>query len=89
MHSIIKSKLIKRLRRIEGQVRGLQGMVQGDQYCIDIITQASAVKKALSSFEDEMLKNHLSTHVVHQIESGHSAKAVLEVLKVYKLSKKD
>ncbi len=89
MKITVKIGLIRRLRRIEGQVRGLQGMVEAGKYCVDIITQASAVKKALSSFEDEMLKNHLSTHVVEQIKSGQHSQAVSEVLKVYKLSKKD
>jgi DNA-binding FrmR family transcriptional regulator len=89
MKSKLKQQLTRRLKIIEGQVRGLQGMVNEDTYCIDIITQASAVKKALSSFEDAMLKNHLSTHVIEQIKSGRHSQAVLEVLKVYKLSKKD
>lgn len=87
MKNTLKNQLIKRLRRIEGQVRGLQGMLEKEQYCVDIITQADAVKKALSSFEDAMLENHLSTHVVEQIKSGQLSKAVTEVLKVYKLSK--
>ena len=89
MKIVLKNKLIQRLKIIEGQVRGLQGMVDKEQYCVEIITQASAVKKALSSFEDAMLKNHLSTHVIEQIKSGRHSQAVLEVLKVYKLSKKD
>lgn len=89
MKQELKNKLTRRLKIIEGQVRGLERMVEKDEYCVDIITQASAVKKALSSFEDEMLKNHLSTHVVEQIKSGRHSKAVTEVLKVYQLSKKD
>ena len=89
MKPILKTKLLKRLKIIEGQIRGLQGMVEGDKYCVDIITQASAVKKAVSSFEDAMLENHLGTHVVEQIKSGQHAKAVTEVMKVYKLSQKD
>jgi len=89
MKSLLKTKLLKRLKIIEGQIRGLQGMVEGDKYCVDIITQASAVKKAVSSFEDAMLENHLGTHVVEQIKSGQHAKAVSEVMKVYKLSQKN
>ena len=86
---MLKNKLLKRLKIIEGQIRGLQGMLHDDKYCVDIITQASAVKKAVSSFEDAVLENHLATHVVEQIKSGQHAKAVTEVMKVYKLSKKD
>ena len=50
----VQKKLLKRLKIIEGQVRGLQNMVEKGEYCVDIITQASAVKKAVSSFEDAM-----------------------------------
>lgn len=89
MKIAFKNQLIRRLKIIEGQIRGLQGMVEKEKYCIEIITQASAAKKALSSFEDIMLKNHLSTHVIEQVKSGRHSKAVLEILKVYKLSKKD
>lgn len=89
MNPVLKNKLIKRLKIIEGQVRGLQKMVCEEKYCVEIITQASAIKKALSSFEDAMLKNHLSTHVIEQIKSGRHSQAMLEILKVYKLSKKN
>lgn len=89
MKSILKNKLLKRLKIIEGQIRGLQAMLEDDTYCVDIITQASAVKKAVSSFEDALLEAHLSTCVVNQIKSGQHKKAVGEVMKVFKLSKKD
>ena len=64
MKPMLKNKLLKRLKIIEGQIRGLQNMLHENKYCVDIITQASAVKKALSSFEDAILENHLATHVV-------------------------
>jgi len=89
MRADIKKKVQDRLKRIEGQVRGLQRMVERDTYCIDVITQTSAVRKALSSVEDAMLENHLSTHVVHQMKSGDTKKATKEILSVYKLSKKN
>lgn len=89
MKPVLKNKLLKRLKIIEGQIRGLQNMVHEGTYCVDIITQASAVKKAIGSFEDAMLQNHLETHVVEQMKSGKHAKAVTEVMKVYKLSQKD
>lgn len=88
MKSEIKKLVQNRLKRIEGQVRGLQKMVDGDTYCIDIITQASAVRHALSSLENAILENHLSTHVIEQIKEGKTKKAVDEILSVYKLSKK-
>jgi DNA-binding FrmR family transcriptional regulator len=83
-----KEKVIKQLKRIEGQVRGLQKMVDTDTYCIDIITQTSAVKQSLSSVEDLLMENHLGHCVHHQMSSGQVDKAKEEVLKVYKLKRK-
>lgn len=83
-----KEKIIKQLKRIEGQVRGLQKLILGDTYCIDIITQTSAVKQSLSSVEDVLLENHLGHCVSHQMSHGQVEKAKEEVLKVYKLKRK-
>ncbi|MFN4181113.1 MAG: metal-sensitive transcriptional regulator, partial [Candidatus Paceibacteria bacterium] len=83
-----KLKIIKHLKRIEGQMRGLQKMVENDTYCIDIITQTSAVKQSLSSVEDLLMENHLGHCVHHQMSSGQTEKAKQEVLKVYKLKRK-
>lgn len=77
-----------RLRRIEGQVRGLQKMVDDEQYCVEIITQSSAVRSALSAVEDLMLENHLSEHVIHQIKQGQEKKAVGEIISIFKKAKK-
>lgn len=88
MEKEVKQKVNKRLKIIEGQVRGLQKMVDEEQYCIDVITQTQAIKEALSSFEDVMLENHLSTHVVDQMRNGEHSKAVEEILSIYKVSKK-
>lgn len=81
-------KLTRRLKIIEGQVRGLSNMIEKDKYCIDIIAQTSAVKQALSTVEDILLENHLNSCVHKQMTSGQTAKAVGEVLKVYKLKRK-
>jgi len=88
MKKTIKKQVQNRLSRIEGQIRGLQKMVDDEKYCIDIITQTSAVRKALSSVEDIILENHLSTHVIEQIRSGEDKKAIKEIMDVYKVSKK-
>jgi len=88
MRKGIKTRAIRRLKIIEGQVRGLQSMVNKEEYCVDIITQSSAVKEAISSVEDLILENHLSTHVIEQIKSGEGKKAVDEILKVYKLAQR-
>ena len=83
-----KQKAGRRLKIIAGQIKGLEKMVDEDKYCVDIINQSLAVKQALSSFEDFILKNHLSTHVVAQMKSGSSNKAIEEILSIYRLSKK-
>lgn len=83
-----KQKLIRRLKIIEGQVRGLQEMLLNKAYCIDVITQTSAVKQGLSNVEDLLLENHLGSCILRQVESGQTAKAKAEILKVYKLKRK-
>ena len=65
-----KDAHLKRLRRIEGQVRGLQRMVEEDQYCIDVLTQVSAATKALQSFSLELLDEHISHCVVEAAQRG-------------------
>ncbi len=88
MKKEVKNKVSRRLKIIEGQIRGLQKMIEQNNYCVDIITQTSAVRQALSSIEDVMLKNHLSTHVVEQIKNGKHKRAIDEILSIYILSKK-
>jgi len=65
-----KSSTLKRLGRIEGQVRGLARMVEGDRYCIDLVTQISAVRAALRRVEEEVLSDHIAHCVDHAIRSG-------------------
>ncbi len=65
-----KEAHLKRLRRIEGQVRGLQRMLDEDKYCIDILTQVSAATRALQSFSLELLDEHLGHCVLHAAEHG-------------------
>lgn len=83
-----KSRILRRLSIIEGQVRGLQEMIEKDIYCINVITQTSAVKNALSSIEDALMENHLSSCVIPQIEKGKGTKATKEILEVYRLKRK-
>lgn len=88
MQHVDNKGLLRRLKIIEGQVRGLYEMVDTGAYCIDVITQTSAVKQALSNVEDILLEGHLSTCALKQIKQGNEAKAVGEMLKVYKLKRK-
>lgn len=63
-------KLINRLNRIEGQIRGIKGMVEKNAYCIDILVQVSAINAALNAFNRELLANHIRTCVTEDIRAG-------------------
>ena len=73
MQAQVKASTLKRLQRIEGQVRGLARMVEDDRYCIDIVTQISAVRAALRRAEEEILRDHVAHCVEHAINSGNKA----------------
>ncbi len=88
MRKDIKSKTLRRLKLVEGQIRGIQKMVEDEKYCVDIITQSSAVKEALAGVEQLILENHLSTHVLDHIKHGKERVAIEEILKVYRLAQK-
>ena len=88
MKANLREKALRRLSLIRGQIVGLIKMVEDERYCVDIITQSSAIKEALSGVEDLVLENHLTTHVIHQMKSGKSKKATAEMLKVYKLAQR-
>ncbi len=70
MRADAKTAVMKRLKRIEGQVRGLTRMVEDDRYCIDIVTQLSAARAALRRAEEEILADHVAHCVEHAIASG-------------------
>jgi CsoR family transcriptional regulator, copper-sensing transcriptional repressor len=70
MRNEVKAACLKRLSRIEGQVRGLARMVEDDRYCIDIVTQISAVRAALRRAEEEILEDHVANCVERAIASG-------------------
>jgi CsoR family transcriptional regulator, copper-sensing transcriptional repressor len=85
MKKDIKSKALRRLKIIRGQIGGLEKMVEEEKYCIDIIVQTEAVREALSAVRNLILENHLSTHLAHQMKHGEESTAVAEMMKVYKL----
>lgn len=90
MHGIHKDnkKIVSRLKRVMGQLSGVEKMILEDRYCIDIITQTSAIKSAISSLEDEMLESHLA-HCLHQESNKNRLKEMQdEIIKVYKLKRK-
>ncbi|MEZ5855155.1 MAG: metal-sensitive transcriptional regulator [Hyphomicrobiaceae bacterium] len=84
-----KSSHLKRLSRIEGQVRGLSRMVEEDRYCIEVVTQISAVRAALRRVEEEILRDHVAHCVEHAIASGDTdeqRKKIAELMEVLRRS---
>ncbi len=88
MKQDIKRNAERRLNIINGQVKGIQKMVEKEKYCVDIITQIEAVREALSGVKNVILMNHLGTHVLEQMKNGEEKKAMAEILKIYKLAQK-
>lgn len=89
MQAETKSQCLKRLSRIEGQVRGLARMLEEDRYCIDVITQIAAVRAALRRVEEQVLEDHVGHCVEHAIRSGDAEeqrKKVAELLEVLRRS---
>jgi DNA-binding FrmR family transcriptional regulator len=85
MDAKAKPARLRRLSRIEGQVRGLARMVEEDRYCIDIVTQIAAVRAALARVEEDILEDHIGHCVEHAISSGNAAeqrKKVAELMEV-------
>ena len=80
-------RLINRLSRIEGQIRGIKGMVEKDAYCPDILIQVSAVNSALNSFNKELLASHIKTCVANDIRNGKDETIDELVLTLHKLMK--
>jgi DNA-binding FrmR family transcriptional regulator len=85
MQHATKNACLKRLNRIEGQIRGLAGMVESDRYCIDVVTQIAAARAALKRVEQMVLKDHVGHCVEHAIASGdqkEQRKKVAELMEV-------
>jgi DNA-binding FrmR family transcriptional regulator len=90
MNEQSKTSILKRLNRVEGQVRGLATMVAEDRYCIDIVTQISAVQAALQRAEEEILREHVGHCVEGAIKSGNKAdqrKKIVELMQVFARSR--
>ena len=78
-----KDKLINRLKRIEGQVRGIQNMIETDRYCVDILTQVSAINAALKKVSLQLLENHTNHCVSNAIQNGEGEAAIQELMDVF------
>lgn len=89
MRADIKKRASHRSKIIEGQIKGLQKMIDNETYCMDILTQSLAVQKSLSSLNKLVLENHLTTHITDMITSGDASehdKALEELLRLYELN---
>ena len=86
----IKKRALHRSRILEGQMRGLEKMIESEDYCMDIITQSLAIQKSLRSLNKLLVENHLRTHVTHMFEDGGEErdKAVGELLKAFDFDRK-
>ena len=85
------SKQVHRLKRIEGQVRGLQEMVEDKRYCVDILTQIKAVRSALSSVEEQIIEAHMNHCVQSAVDSrdkSHSIEMIEEIKSLLKYSRR-
>jgi DNA-binding FrmR family transcriptional regulator len=84
----LKKRALHRSRILEGQMRGLQKMIDNEDYCMDIITQSLAIQKSLGSLNKLLVENHLRTHVTDMFEAGGEQKdlAVAELLNVFELT---
>ncbi|ALC82338.1 MULTISPECIES: metal-sensing transcriptional repressor [Bacillus] len=79
-----KDQLLNRLKRIEGQVRGIQNMVENDRYCVDIIVQISAINAAMQKVAFHLLENHTNHCVSDAIKSGNGEQSIEELMEVFK-----
>lgn len=79
-----KAALLKRLARIEGQVRGVSGMIEDDRYCVDVLTQIAAAKSALDAVAMQLLEGHVRGCVSNAIAAGDADKRIAELIEVVK-----
>ena len=82
----IKKRALHRTKIMEGQMRGLEKMIESEDYCVDIITQSLAIQKSLRSLNKLLVENHLRTHVSEMFVNGEQDVAVDELLRVYELN---
>lgn len=84
----IKKRALHRARILEGQMRGLEKMIDQEEYCVDIITQSLAIQKSLASLNKLLVDNHLQTHVTQMIQDGGEERetAITELLRLFELS---
>jgi DNA-binding FrmR family transcriptional regulator len=89
MVSDLKQRALHRSKILEGQMRGVQKMIENEDYCMDILTQSLAIQKSISSLNKLVLENHIRTHIKESLDSSSEVvqeKAIAELLSLYELT---
>ena len=89
MEPDLTKSTMKRLKYIEGHISGVKKMVGNDRYCVDILHQTHAIRRAIEAMESEILRGHLETHVVDGISDGNYSNIIQELMDLYNMSKKN
>jgi DNA-binding FrmR family transcriptional regulator len=89
VESEVRNGALKRLSYIEGHLAGIRKMIEEDRYCVDILKQTHAVRRALEKMEAMVLQGHMETHVVDGIKSGNQDQIVGELMELFDLAAKN
>ena len=89
MEPDLTKSTMKRLKYIEGHISGVKKMVENDRYCVDILHQTHAIRRAIEAMESEILRGHLETHVGDGISDGNYSNIIQELMDLYNMSKKN
>ena len=84
----VRDDVVKRLNYVKGHLAGIRKMVEEDRYCVDILKQTYAIRRALEKLEAMILEGHMETHVVEGIKAGHERQIVDELMELYGLANK-
>jgi DNA-binding FrmR family transcriptional regulator len=85
MEPDVRDQALRRIRILQGQVSALERQVEEDRYCMDVLDLSLSIQRALRSLDTLVIENHLRTHVVEQVSSGETDKAVRELLRLYRV----
>lgn len=81
----VKGEALKRLNYVEGHLAGIRRMIEEDKYCVDILKQTHAVRRAIQKIEAMILEGHLHTHVLEGVRNGHDVQVLDELMELYNL----
>ena len=84
----VKDDALKRLNYVDGHLAGIRRMVQEEKYCVDILKQTYAVRRAIQKIEALILEGHLHTHVLEGVRNGHDNEVLSELMELYNLSER-